>query len=48
MQKRWFIKQRPSDETIHDLETTLKVSPVMATLLAQRSLTTHETVRSFF
>lgn len=48
MQKRWFIKQRPTDETIHDLETALKVSPVMATLLAQRSLTTHEAVRSFF
>lgn len=48
MQKRWFIKQRPSDETVHALETTLKVSPVMAALLAQRNLTTHDAVRSFF
>ncbi|MBI3238568.1 MAG: hypothetical protein HYZ43_06985, partial [Flavobacteriia bacterium] len=48
MQKRWFIKQRPNDQQIHELETNLKVSPLMAALLAQHDLTTHEQVRSFF
>jgi single-stranded-DNA-specific exonuclease len=48
MQKRWFIKQRPNDQQIHELETNMKVSPLMAALLAQHDLTTHEQVRSFF
>lgn len=48
MQKRWFIKQRPNAQQIQDLETNLKVSPLMAALLAQHDLTTHDEVRSFF
>ena len=48
MQKRWFIKQRPNDQQIQAIETNLKVSPLMAALLAQQTLTTHEEVRSFF
>lgn len=48
MQKRWFIKQPPAPALIHELETSLKVTPLMAGLLAQRGLTTQESVRSFF
>lgn len=48
MQKRWFIKQPPSVAQIQEIEMSLKVSPLMAALLAQRNLTTQESVRSFF
>lgn len=48
MQKRWFIKQTPSSELITSIQHDLKVSPLMATILAQRGLTTHASIRSFF
>src|SRR5687768_1602526 len=48
MQKRWFIKQLPSEALIRELETSLKVTPLMASLLTQRGLTTGDAVRSFF
>lgn len=48
MQKRWFIKQRPTSETIRDLVNDLKVSPIMASLLIQRNLTSLPQIRSFF
>jgi len=48
MQKRWFIKQQPSESNIRELESSLKVTPLMASLLAQRGLTTQVDVRSFF
>lgn len=48
MQKRWFIKQQPSESNIRELESSLKVTPLMASLLAQRGLTTQADVRSFF
>lgn len=48
MQKRWFIKQAPTAEIIRETEAALKVSSLMAALLAQRDLTTQSTVRSFF
>jgi single-stranded-DNA-specific exonuclease len=48
MQKRWFIKQSPSPEIVTSIQHDLKVSPLMATILAQRGLTTHATIRSYF
>jgi single-stranded-DNA-specific exonuclease len=48
MQKRWFIKQLPPEALIREMETSLKVTPLMASLLTQRGLTTGEAVRSFF
>lgn len=48
MQKRWFIKQRPSSDSIRTLVNDLKVSPIMASLLIQRNLTTLPQIRSFF
>jgi len=48
MQKHWFIKQTPSSEKIQAVVDDLKVSPIMASLLTQRNLTTLPQIRSFF
>ncbi|WP_343635192.1 single-stranded-DNA-specific exonuclease RecJ [Fluviicola sp.] len=48
MQKHWFIKQTPSPDNIQAAVDNLKVSPVMASLLTQRDLTTLPQIRSFF
>jgi single-stranded-DNA-specific exonuclease len=48
MQKHWFIKQTPSPDKIQAAVDDLKVSPVMASLLTQRDLTTLPQIRSFF
>lgn len=48
MQKRWFIKQQAKKDLLLQMEKELKVSPLMANLLAQRNLTTLQSIRSFF
>jgi single-stranded-DNA-specific exonuclease len=48
MQKHWFIKQTPDPEKIQATVNDLKVSPIMASLLTQRDLTTLPQIRSFF
>ena len=48
MQKHWFIKQTPDPEKIQATVSDLKVSPIMASLLTQRDLTTLPQIRSFF
>lgn len=48
MQKRWLIKQTPDPEKIRTVVNDLKVSPIMASLLVQRDLTTLPRIRSFF
>lgn len=48
MQKHWFIKQRPTSDKIQATVDDLKVSPIMASLLTQRNLTTLPEIRSFF
>lgn len=48
MQKHWFIKQRPTTDNIQAMVNDLKVSPIMASLLTQRNLTTLPQIRSFF
>lgn len=48
MQKHWFIKQTPSPENIQAAVDDLKVSPIMASILIQRNLTTLPEIRSFF
>jgi len=48
MQKRWFIKQSPDAHLVQELVERLKVSPLMAHILAQRGLTTQTEIRSFF
>ena len=48
MQKHWFIKQRPSQTNVTSIQSDLKVSPLMAILLAQRGITTRDEISSFF
>jgi single-stranded-DNA-specific exonuclease len=48
MQKHWFIKQTPSPDKIQAAVDDLKVSPIMASILTQRDLTTLPQIRSFF
>ncbi|MGV3612998.1 MAG: single-stranded-DNA-specific exonuclease RecJ [Fluviicola sp.] len=48
MQKHWFIKQTPDPEKIQATVDDLKVSPIMASILIQRNLTTLPEIRSFF
>lgn len=48
MQKHWFIKQTPSPDNIQAMVNDLKVSPIMASILTQRNLTTLPQIRSFF
>lgn len=48
MQKHWFIKQAPLPDLVKAVQDNLKVSPLMAKLLAQRTLTTREAIGSFF
>lgn len=48
MQKHWFIKQTPNPEKIQTAVADLKVSPIMASILIQRNLTTLPEIRSFF
>ena len=48
MQKRWFIKTPPETNVTNQLQQDLKISSLMASLLAQRGLTTQEEIRSYF
>lgn len=48
MQKRWTIKQQVNQATIDQIVHELKVSPLMAKILALRNLTTKETISSYF
>lgn len=48
MQKRWFIKNNPSDIEVAQLVNDVKVSPLMARLLHQRELKDFDTITSFF
>src|SRR5690606_5175292 len=45
---RWSLKQNPNSQIIQHLKTTLNVSPLIATLLAQRGITTFNEARQFF
>ncbi len=48
MQKRWFIKTPPSAEHTTTIQQNLKLSPLMAQVLAQKGLTTQDEIRSYF
>ncbi|SEH91409.1 exonuclease RecJ [Paenimyroides aquimaris] len=45
---RWSLKQNPDSQIIQHLKTTLNVSPLIATLLAQRGITTFNEAKHFF
>ena len=45
---RWSLKQNPDSQIIQHLKTTLNVSPLIATLLAQRGITTFDLAKKFF
>lgn len=45
---RWSLKQNPDSQIIQHLKTTLNVSPLIATLLAQRGITTFNEAKKFF
>ncbi|MBQ8650642.1 MAG: single-stranded-DNA-specific exonuclease RecJ, partial [Flavobacteriales bacterium] len=48
MNKRWRIKTRPSDEEIDALSSALKIDKVLALLLLQRNIKSHEEAKAFF
>lgn len=48
MQKRWFIKEQPSEKEIEDLSTALKIHPSLAGVLIQRGITSFEEAHTFF
>lgn len=45
---RWSLKQNSDSQIIQHLKTTLNVSPLIATLLAQRGITTFNEAKQFF
>lgn len=45
---RWSLKPHPTPAIIRHLQTVLNVSPLIASLLAQRGITTFEEARKFF
>lgn len=45
---RWKLKQNPNPEIVQHLMQSLNVSPLIAKLLAQRSITTFEEAKKFF
>lgn len=48
MQKRWHFKEKASEEQLLHLESTLKVTPLMALLLAQRGISTPKEAHAYF
>lgn len=48
MHKRWHFKQLPEPDLVRAIEQELKVSPLMATLLAQRKLIDRKAVSNYF
>lgn len=45
---RWSLKQKPDSEIVVRLQAALQVSPLIATLLAQRGVSTYEEAKRFF
>lgn len=45
---RWSLKQKPDSEIVVRLQAALQVSPLIATLLAQRGISTYEEAKRFF
>ncbi len=48
MQKRWLTKPKPDSEIVSSLTTSLNVDIKLASLLAQRGVTTFDEARHFF
>jgi single-stranded-DNA-specific exonuclease len=48
MENRWIYKSVPSEEKVSALASSLSVSKSLATLLAQRNITTFNEARTFF
>lgn len=48
MQKRWFIKTPPTVEQKSAIQEELKLSALMAEVLAQKGLTSQQEIRSYF
>ena len=45
---RWSLKKNPDTKTVQHLIDTLNVSPLIATLLAQRGISTYNEAKKFF
>jgi len=45
---RWSLKHKPESEVVARLQASLQVSPLIATLLAQRGVFTYEEAKRFF
>lgn len=45
---RWSLKHKPESEVVARLQASLQVSPLIATLLAQRGVSTYEEAKRFF
>ena len=48
MEKRWLTKPKPDSEIVSSLATSLNVDSKLASLLAQRGITTFDEARHFF
>ncbi len=48
MEKRWRVKELPSQEKINNLSSSLNIEPVLATILIQRGLENFEDSQLFF
>ncbi|MCB0382013.1 MAG: single-stranded-DNA-specific exonuclease RecJ [Psychroserpens sp.] len=45
---RWTIKPKPDSKIVEDLQQALQVDAAVATLLAQRGITTYDAAKTFF
>ncbi|MCE3296827.1 MAG: single-stranded-DNA-specific exonuclease RecJ [Crocinitomicaceae bacterium] len=48
MEKRWLVKEKPTDEKLGQLAGKLNIEPVLATLLVQRGIESFDEARHFF
>lgn len=48
MQKRWLIKSTPDQEIIDQLVTDIKIEPALASILAQRGVSSFDEAQYFF
>ena len=48
MEKRWLVKEKPTEERIKNLAEGLKIESVLATLLIQRGIGSFDEAQYFF
>lgn len=48
MQKRWVLKEKPNNDVVMSLSRSLNISTLLASLLAQRDVSSFDEARQFF